>query len=320
MIDRRQLITGLAATALAGRSLAQTFPAKPITLLVPYPPGGPGDLMARSVGEVLAVRLGQPVLVDNRPGGGGQIAGMALVRAPADGYTLMLGDTSTLGINMATYSNFGWNPPSDVRGVAPILVMPMVLLVPAASPYKSVAELVAASKGKDINYASQGAGSAGHLLGEMLRDATTGKFNHVPYKGSAPAMNDLLGGQVDMLFDGVGPALPHLRAGKLRCLAVAGPVHLSQLPGVATMAELGYRGVELSIWFGFVARDRTPDALVQSLSKEVAYAMSQPKIKKRFEDLGFEFLSMPAEPFTKYIRTEADHWGKYVRARTITAD
>lgn len=320
MINRRQLVTGLAATAFAGRSLAQTFPAKPLTFLVPYPPGGPGDLMARSVGEVLGERLGQPVLVDNKPGAGGQIVGTALVRAPADGYTLMLGDTSTLGINMVTYSSFGWNPPSDVRGVAPILVMPIVLLVPASSPYQSVAELVAASKSRGINYASQGAGSAGHLLGELLRDAAVGNFNHIPYKGSAPAMNDLLGGQVDMLFDGIGPALPHLRAGKLRCLAVAGPVALPQLTGVPTMAQLGYRGVELSIWFGVVVKARTPDALVQTLNKEVAYAMKQPKVRKRFEDLGFQFLDMPAEQFTKYIRSEAERWGKFVRARRISAD
>lgn len=320
-MNRRQLVAGAAATLLAGRSSAQAgYPTKPVTILLPYPAGGPGDLMARSVGEILSERLGQPFIVDPRPGAAGQIAGAALVRAPADGYTLMLGDTSSLGINIALYSKFGWNPPADVRGVASIFVMPIVLLVPAGSPFQSVAELVAFAKSKGVNYASQGAGSAGHLLGEMLRDATGGKFNHIPYKGSAPAMNDLLGGQVDMLFDGVGPALQYLRAGKLRCLAIAGPQPLAALPGVPSMSQLGYRGVELSIWFGFVARSATPDAIVQTLSKEISNAMAQPKIRRRFEDLGFQFLDMSSEPFTKYIRSEADRWGEFVRARKIIAD
>lgn len=320
MINRRQLVLSVATSALVGPSLAQAFPARPLNLLVPYPPGGPGDMMARTVGEVIAERLGQPVLVDNRPGAGGQIAGTALVKAPADGYTVMLGDTSTLGINMATYSRFSWNPPSDVRGIAPLLVMPAVLLVPATSPYHSVAELVAASKAGGINYASQGAGTAGHVLGELLRDVSAGKFNHIPYKGSAPAMNDLLGGQVDMLFEGIGPALPHLRAGKLRCLAIAGPVALPQLAGVPTMAQLGYRGVELSIWFGLVVRAQTPDAQVQILNSAVVHAMTQPSVRKRFEDLGFQFMDMPPEQFTNYLRSEAERWGQFVRVRKIIAE
>lgn len=320
MINRRHFTTGVVGAAMAGTSAAQAYPARPLTFLVPYPPGGPGDLMARSVGEVLAERLGQPVLVDNRPGAGGQIAGAALLKGAPDGYTLMLGDTSTLGINKVIYRNFAWDPVREVRGIAPMLVMPMVLLVPRSSPFGSLAELVSAAKGRGLNYASQGSGSTGHLLAEMLRESAVGKFNHIPYKGSAPAMTDLLGGQVDMLFDGVGPALQYLKADKLKVLAVASPRRLAQLPEVPTTAELGYPGVALSIWFGAIARKATPDAIVKRLNAEVAYAMTQPKVVKRFGDLGFQFMAMSADQFSQFIKAEADKWGGFVRARHITGD
>lgn len=324
MINRRKFTTSMAAvvgTAAAGSTSAQQgFPSKPITFLVPYPPGGPGDFMARSVGEVLSERLGQPVLIDNRPGAGGQIAGSALVKAAADGHTLMLGDTSTLGINQVIFKKFSWDPIKDARGIAPMLVMPMVLLVPRNSPYNSLAELVAASKKREINYASQGPGSTGHLLAEMLRDTAVGKFNHIPYKGSAPAMTDLLGGQVDMLFDGIGPALQYIKSDKLKALAVAAPKRMPQLPDVPTTAELGYSSVALSIWFGIVARKATPDAVSKQLHTEIAYAMAQPRVIKRFADLGFQPLEISADQFGQFIKAEADKWERFVRARQITVE
>lgn len=318
MIDRRTFAAG--ALVLPHWARAQTYPAKPLTWLVPYPPGGPGDLMGRTVAQALSARLGQPVLVDNRPGAGGQIAGSALVKAEADGHTLMLGDTSTLCVNPAVYKGFSWDPASDARGISPMLVMPMLLLVPRASPFNSLAELVAGARSRELNYASQGAGSTGHLLGELLRDATAGRLTHIPYKGSAPAMNDLLGGQVDLLFDGIAPALPHLKAGKLKVLAVAGPKRLPQLPDVPTTTELGHGSVQMSIWFGAIARRPTPDAIARRLNDEIAQVMTMDTVARRFTDLGFQTLQMSEAEFNAYIASETQRWSKYARAKAITAD
>ena len=322
MINRRTFLASALVTGplMSVAAQAQTFPSKPITWIVPYPPGGPGDLMARTVGEIVGSRLGQPVLIDNRPGAGGQIAGIALLKADADGHVLMLGDTSTLGVNKAVYKTFGWEPVADVRGIAPMPVMPMLLLVPRNSPYNSLAELVAAAKKREFNYASQGAGSTGHLLGEMLKDAAGGRFNHIPYKGSAPAMNDLLGGQVDMLFDGVPPALPQFRADKVKVLAIAGPSRITQLPEVPTTAELGYPGVAMSIWFGAVVRKGTPEAIVKTLNAEITQAMKQDKVTKRFGDLGFQPLTMGDREFGQFIQSEAQRWVAYVKDRNITIE
>lgn len=319
MMNRRIFATA-AAMALPGLGRAQAFPQRPVTWLVPYPPGGPGDLMARLVGEVVSSRLGQPVLVDNRPGAGGQIAGAALMKAEADGHTIMLGDTSSLCVNKSVYRAFSWDPVKDARGISMMLVMPMLLLVPRNSPYNSVAELVAGARGGGINYASQGAGSTGHLLGELMRDAATGSFTHVPYKGSAPAMNDLLGGQVDMLFDGVPPALPHLRADKLKVLAVAGPQRLPQLPAIPTMAELGYGGVEMSIWFGAITRRGAPEVGIKRLHAEILHAMAQEKVARRFTDLGFQIPQMSQDQFNAYIVAEASRWERFVKSKSITAE
>lgn len=321
MIKRRATLgLMLAAPFVPARAQSQAFPSRPLTWIVPYPAGGPGDLMVRTVGEVISGRLGQPVLVDNRPGGGGQIAGSTLVRADADGHTLMLGDTSTLCINRAVYKTFSWDPTADVRGVGAMLLMPMVLLVPRASPFNTLADLIAAAKSREINIASQGSGSTGHLLCELLRTSTGARLNHVPYKGSAPAMNDLLGGQVEALFDGVPPALPHVKADKLKVLAVAGPTRVPQLPNVATTAELGHPDVSLSIWFGAIARKGTSDAMTKKLSAEIVHAMQQEGVSRRFVDLGFQPMSMDDEKFNRFMQAETARWTGFVKARNITND
>ena len=314
------LLAVMAAGPMASFAQAQGFPAKPITILVVYPPGGPADLMARSVGEVMQERMGQPVIVESRPGAGGQIAASALLRAPADGYTLLVGDTATLGINKALYTNFSYDPLKDLEAVAPLMLMPMVLYVPKASPFNSFAELIAAAKGKPLNYASQGGGSLGHLLGEMLRADAAVQLNHIPYKGSAPAMQDLIGGQVDLLFDGAGPGLPQVKAGKIKALAVAGPQRLALMPDVPTTAEAGLPGVVMSLWLGVVARAGTPAPVIHRLQEEISYAMSQPKVTKRFADLGFQTLNLSPEAFRSFVRREAEKSAALVRARGIVLD
>lgn len=322
MIDRRQFAATVGMTLFAAsRAIAQSgYPNKPITIIVPFAPGGPTDVMARSLGQGLAESMGQPVIVENKPGAGGQLAGSTFIRDAADGYTLLVGDFSMLGLNVGLYKNFSWNPPKDARGVAPLLIMPMVLVVPQSSPYNSVAELLAAAKTKNLNFASQGPGTMGHLLGEMLREATGGNYNHVPYRGTAPAVNDLLAGQVDMLFEGLGAVLQHVRAGKLKCLAVASPERLPQLPDVPTTTEAGLASVKASTWFGLVAPRATPDAIVLKLNEEIKRAMALPSIRTRFGDLGFQFVDMSAPEFDQFMKKEAEHWIGYVRQHNITVE
>jgi tripartite-type tricarboxylate transporter receptor subunit TctC len=308
------------AVAMAGNVQAQGFPSQPITILVIYPAGGPADLMARSVAEVMRERLGQPVIVENKPGAGGQIAASALLRAPADGYTLLVGDTASLGINKAVYANFSYDPVADLEPVAPLMLMPMVLYVPKSSPFNSTTDLVAAAKSKPLNYASQGSGSLGHLLGEMLKADAGVQLVHIPYKGSAPAMQDLVGSQVDLLFDGVGPGLPYVKSEQIKALSVAGPYQLPQLPNVPTTAEVGLPNVVMSLWLGVVARAGTPAPVVQRLNEEIGYAMKQPKLTKRFADLGLQFLDMTREEFREFVRSEAEKSMALVKARRIVLE
>lgn len=320
---RRTILAGLAAMALVHAvpgAHGQDFPQRPLTILVTYPAGGPADLMARAMAEVMSERLGRPVLVDNRPGGGGQVAASALLRAPADGHTMMIGDTSTLGINKAIYPNFSFDPVTDITPVAPLMLMPMALYVPKASPFNSVAELIAGAKTRPLHYASQGSGSLGHLLGEMIRAETGGQFNHVPYKGSAPAMNDLLGAQVDMLFDGIGPGLPYVASGRLKALAVGGSKRLPQLPDVPTTAEVGLPSLNLALWLGVVVRAGTPASIVARLHGEIAHAMAQPRVTRRFSDLGFQFMAMSPEEFGQFVKREAVASEAIVRTRRIVLD
>ena len=322
--NRRQLIASLLVSIVAAGSFALTaaqgLSAKPITVLIPYPPGGPADLMARSVGEFVSERTGRPVIEEYKAGGGGQIAAAALLQAPADGSTLLVGEMSVLSSNKFLYPKFRYDPLVDFEAVAALPQMPVVLYVPYSSPFRSLDDLVAASKLKPLNYASQGAGSVGHLLGEMLASASGGQFNHVPYKGSAPAMTDLMGGQVDFMFAGIGPGLPHLASQKLRVISVAGPKRLPQIPGVATSAESGFPDVSLTVWFGAVVRAGTAAPVVRRLNEDIAYALSQPKIMKRFGDMGYQMVTMGPEEFGSFIRRESDRWGAFIKARRIVLD
>ena len=314
------LITVLAFASLTAPVQAQTFPTKPLSIAVAYPPGGPADTLARSIGEAMQERLGQPVLVINRPGAGGQIAASAVLNAPADGYSMLIGDTSTLGINSVVYPKFSFDPLSDFQAVAPLVVLPMVLYVPSSSPYRTLAELVAASRNKSLNYASQGAGSIGHVLGEMFAAETGIQPNHVPYKGGAPAVLAVMAGEVDFLFGGIVEGLQHLKTGKLKALAVAGPKRLPQIPDVPTTAEAGFANVDLSLWLGVVVRAETPAPIVQRLHDEIAHALTLPKVTSRFTDQGFQLMHMSSDEFGAFIRREHERSAALVRARKIVLE
>ena len=322
MTTRRTLLRTLAAAGLltSVRVHAQSFPSRTITVLVPFPAGGPADQMARIIGETLSERLGQTFLVDNRPGGGGQIAGSALIRLPADGHALLLAELSVLSVNALLYKKFAYDPIAEFQPVAGLLSMPMMVLVPRSSPANTLPELIALARSKGLNYASPGAGTVAHLAGEQIKSAARVEMTHIPYKGSGPAMADLLGGQFDMLVDGLGPALPHIREGKIKALAIATPRRAVLLPNVPTTAEAGFPGVQMSALFGVAVRTGTPAAVVQKLYEEIAFASRQPKFAKRFEDLGFEQVALTPDLFRTYIRTETERQGAVIKANSIALE
>lgn len=321
MLNRRQMNASLlAAGAFATSARAQITGSKPITILVPYPPGGPGDMLARALTETMGERMGRPVIVDYKPGGAGTIAAAALLQQPADGNTLLVAEMSVLCTNKLLYSKFKYDPMVDFSAVAPLPQMPVVLYVPHGSPINSITDLVAASKTKPLNYATQGNGSVGHILGQLLATATGAQVNAVPYRGATPAMTDLIGGQVDFLFDGIGPGLQYVNTQKLKAIAVAGPRRLPQVPNAPTTAEAGAPSVSLTIWFGAVVRTGTPAAAVQQLNEEVSHAMSRPKTTSRFGDLGFQFVHQSPAEFQKFMGRESQKWGTFFKEHNIVLD
>jgi tripartite-type tricarboxylate transporter receptor subunit TctC len=288
---------------------------------VPFPPGGPTDQVSRLVGQKITESTGQPVLVDNRPGGGSQIAATALLQAPADGYSVMIGDIGAFAVNPTLYEKLSYDPQRDFVAISRVMSSPMVLLVPVKSPANSVAQLLdlAKSQGR-LSYASQGMGTGGHLLGEMFKSATGATMVHVPYKGSAPAIQDLIAGQVDLLFDLLGSGLPQARGGKLKMLAVGTPQRAERAPEVPTMAEAGYPDVTMTVWFGMVARAGTPDALVRVLNQQVVSALKNPEVSKRLYDQGFDPSPSTAEEFAAQMRSEREKWGAVVKSSGARVD
>ncbi|MGJ7530728.1 Bug family tripartite tricarboxylate transporter substrate binding protein [Variovorax sp. GB1P17] len=324
MPNIRRLLRALPMLFLAlaaGASSAQAYPTKPITIIVPFPPGGIADPVARLVSRQLADVLGQAVIIDNKPGGGGQIAAAAAKHAPPDGHTLFMGTMGTQALNSHLFAKLAYAP-SDFIPITPLVQTPHWLIVHQDSPLKSVADLVASSKTKPegLTFASQGIGTGGQLLGEMLKGAASIPGTHVPYRGSAPALQDLLGNRVDFFFDSVSTSLPFVREGKLRVLAVATSKRLAQAPDVPTLAELGYPGLELSFWFGMFAPAGTPPAIINRLNTELAKIMRSSALRQATEPIGLEVVvSSPAE-LTARIEAESRTWGKVIKAASIRAD
>jgi len=300
---------------------AQSFPSKPMRILVPFPPGGPTDVVSRLVGQKITEVTGQPVVVDNRPGGGAQIAAAALLQAPADGYTMMIGDMGALAINVTLYEKLSFDPQRDLQAVSNVMSSPMVLIVPVKSPAKSVAELIEAGRSQGrLSYASQGVGTGGHLLAEMFRSSSGAQLIHVPYKGGAPAMQDLISGQVEFLFEVMGAALPQARGGKARMLAVAADARSPRAPDLPTMAEAGYANVVMTVWFGMVARSGTPDAVVRALNGLIVGALNSADVSKRLVDQGFDPAPSSVEQFAALMKSEREKWGAVVKASGARVD
>jgi len=283
------------------------YPAKPITYVVPYPAGGAADVFARALAVELGKRVGQTIIIDNRAGANGNVGSSYVAKAaPADGYTLLLGSLSSLAINPHIYFSMGYDPLRDLQPVSLTHQMANVLVVNPATSYLTVADVINAAKAAPgtLAYASAGNGNTMHIAGETFKTQTGTDISHVPYKGGPPALNDVLGGQVPMMFNNLPAIVELVNAGKLRALAVADTQRARQLPNVPTMQEAGLKGYTSIVWNGVLVRAGTPPEIVQYLSKQVAAALSAPQLKKTMEDQGYVLLSSTPEKFSALLQSE----------------
>jgi tripartite-type tricarboxylate transporter receptor subunit TctC len=300
----------------------QAFPSKPIRWLVPYAAGGGSDFLARTVGQKLSSQIGQPVLVDNKPGGNTALAAAETARAPADGYTVLSADNGTMVFNPVLYKTLSYNPTKDLAPVTLMGRFPMILVVGPGTEAKTAKEFIAAAKAKPggINYASAGAGSPHHLAMELLKVEAKLFMVHVPYRGAAPALADVAGGQVPAMMVDLAAAAGFIKGGKVRALAVANATRLQQLPDVPTFAELGWKNVEAAALVGMVVPAATTPDVVATLNKQVVAAINDPAVHKRMVDFGVEPVGNTPSEFAALLRSETLRWHKLIRDLKITLD
>jgi tripartite-type tricarboxylate transporter receptor subunit TctC len=287
-------------------SQAQSYPSKPVRIVVGFAPGGGTDIVARLLAQKLSEAMGQPFIVENRAGATGMIGAKGVATATADGYTLLMGHVNSQAIAPALMERPQYDPVKDFAPVAYIGYVPNVLVVNSTMPVKTVPELIALAKSRPagLSFASPGVGSTNHLAGEMLRKETGGNFVHVPYKGSGPAMVDMLGGQIDMNFEAMTSIMPYIKAGRLRALAVTTPERDPELPDVPTMGELGFKSFNITNWYGVVAPAGTSAAVIGSLHVAIQRIMSMPEVSRKLAELGVRSESMTPEQFGQFSRSE----------------
>ena len=332
IILRRGLLKRLAAgsvlATLAGAALAQqpppppVFPSRPVTIVVPAAPGGILDQAARLVAGELTKLIGQPVVVENKAGASQIIGAQAVARADPDGHTLLMG---SIGPNAAHYGVYAGKlpyAPADFTPVVHVISMPNVLLVNPGVPANTVAELVSLAKSRPggLVLGSSGTATSGHLAAELLKARAAIDLTHVPYKGSTPAMTDLIGGQVQVMVDNLVTALPQIKAGRVRALAVTSGQRVAELPAVPTVAEAGYPGFEVTVWVGLMAPGRTPAPVVEALNREVSRLLATPAVKQRIAEMGGWTVPMTPPQFGAYVRSEIDKWTTVARQAGIRAD
>jgi tripartite-type tricarboxylate transporter receptor subunit TctC len=321
----KPLFRPLLALALAAVTLAvpaqDSYPNKAVRLVVPYAPGGPADLLARMVGEKLATRLRQPVIIDNKPGAGGHTGGEMVAKAPADGYTLMLGTIAHNGA-VKLYKNLRYDPLTDLQPVILIAESPSVLLVNSNLPVKSVSELLALARSKPgkLTYGSAGNGSAMHMAAELMRYMAQIDYVHVPYRGGAPAMADLLGGQIDMLFDSLGTAHQYINAGKVRALAVTSTTRSPSLPDVPTLAEAGVPGYSSVPWYTISVARGVPAPIVARLNTEINAVLKSPELAQRWDALGVLPLGGTQAEAVARNQAETEKWSAVITAAKLQAE
>ena len=309
----------LAATPLA---LAQSYPTKSIRLICPFPPGGAVDIASRAIANELSKTIGQQVVVENKPGAGGNIGGAEAARAAPDGYTIFMTTSGISAINPALYSKMPFDPNKDLAPVSALVSLNNVLVVHPSVAAKSVTEIIAMAKAQPgkMTYASSGSGTSIHMSGEMFKHLAKVDILHIPYKGSSPALTDMLGGQVMMMFDNIPSALPHIKSGKLRALATTGAKRDATLPDLPTIAEAGVPGYESGVWFGLLVPAGTPRDIVAKLNAEAVKGTKSPDFVKRMTDLGYNIIGSTPEQMTEMLKTEVNTWGPIVKASGAKAD
>jgi tripartite-type tricarboxylate transporter receptor subunit TctC len=307
---------------LAGHAMAAAYPVKPIRFIVPNGMGGSTDLVARSIAQKLSDSLGQQVVVDNRPGSGGIVGTELVARSAPDGYTLLMGTIGNLAISPHLHKKLGYDPLRDFAPVSQLAASAYLLVVHPSVPAQSVSELVALAKAKPraMNYASAGSGTGSHLAMELFKSATGAEIVHVPYRGGTAGMNDVLGGHVQMAFNGIPSTVPHWRAQRVRVLAVTTPKRSGVLPEVPTLAEAGYPGAEATSWTALVVPAGTPREIIARLHQEVVKAVSAPEIRKRLMNDGAEPVGGTPEELGAYLRRELAKWGEVVKRSGARAD
>ncbi len=305
----------------SGAAQAQPYPNKPVTIVVPFAAGGATDILARVIGQHLGEALGQPVVVDNKPGAGGNIGGAFLVKAAPDGYTLYMGAVGTQTINPFLYKNMTFNPIKDMAAISRVANVPNLLVVHPSKPYKTVPELIAYAKANPgkVNFGSSGSGTSVHLSGELFKSLAQVNMTHVPYKGSGPAMTDLLAGQIDIMFDNMPSAIQHVKSGKLIPLAVTTPKRAPELPDTPTIGEF-VKGYEATSWFGLFAPVQTPAAVLKTVHTALGKVMAKAEVKVKLSEMGAEPVYETPKQFDTFIAAEAAKWSKVVKESGATAD
>jgi tripartite-type tricarboxylate transporter receptor subunit TctC len=308
----RSVVIGFLSAALVAAALpawAQTFPSRPVHLVVSYAPGGTGDIVARLISDKLAAALGQTVVVENRAGASGSIGAQSVVSATPDGHTLLVGQPAEVAINQHWIRGLGYDPINDLQPVALATVVPLALVIPAAAPYATVADMLKASKARGLSFASAGTGTPGHFAGELLKLKTSSNLTHVPYKGAGPALNDLLGNHVDLFFSGFPAAWAQVKAGKLKLIAVSPAKRSPAAPDVPTVAEAsGIADFDISLWQGVFAPRATPKEVVARLNAELNRIVTQPEIRERLRNEGADVIPLAVDQFAAFVKSESEKY------------
>lgn len=325
--DMRRSLTIIAAAGIAllsttGIAYAQAFPTRPITLVVPFPPGGSTDVVTRLLAKKMSEKIGQPVVVENKPGGGGVSGAVSVKNAAPNGYTLYIGHVGSLSVNLHMQKNLGYDPVRDFEPITTMHSFAQILMVPAASPAKTLPELVAYAKSKPggLSYTSQGPGTTSQLQGEIMRLETGAPLVHIPMKGAAAAVIEVVAERADMMFSSYISASAFIRDGKLRLIGIGASARSKLLPELPTLAELGIRGVDFDQWFGILAPAKTPDAVIRKLNQEIISAMHSPEVENAVTQLVADVITSTPEEFARRIATDSARYEKIVRQLGIKFD
>lgn len=315
MTSTRRLALALATLTFSCTALAQAWPAKPIRIVVPFPPGGGTDIIARETSQRVAAATGWTFVIDNKPGAGGNLGVDAAAKSPADGYTIVIGQTSNLAVNPTLYAKMPYDSQKDLAPIVLLANAPLVMVTGTGTPYKTLADAVNAAKAKPggLNFASPGNGTVAHLTSEMFQKAANFKTQHVPYKGAAQALTDVISGNVDLYMSSVPTLIGQIRNGKLRPLAVSSAKRVDDLPNVPTINESGYQGFDAVTWFGLLAPAGTPKEAITRLNAEFNKALQNPELRKKLGDEGADAAGGTPEQFAALIRDEIPRWGKVVK-------